>query len=233
METFTILAMLLILLIFAGLLIFSITVTRRAKEARTQIMQALDMTPVPEPDSALLGQIASLYRVPWVTSKDELLNVSRRLIPDGELFLFDLLDTSGDSNSIIESQAIAIRSNTLRLPPFQVFPKVDMGKSAFGGLANAIVQFAVSKVGAPVKFPEFPAFEARYTVTSTDPESARRFFDEDKIRYFSCTEYYALRAGGNLFIFTEIMPRFKLNDPSQMTRRINRALEVYQLLQQA
>lgn len=229
MEILTILALLLILLVFVGMVIFSITATRRAKEAKAQMAQTLGMTPIPQPDSALVEQITALYRTSWEQFKADLLNVSRRSLPDGELFLFDLLDTGGDSTSITESQGVAIRSNTLRLPPFQLYPKVDTSKYALGGLANKIVEWGVSKIGTPVNFPEYPAFQARYAVTSTDPEAARRFFDEEKARYFARTENYALRANGNLFAFAEIEPGFKQNDPAHMTRRINRALEIYRL----
>lgn len=231
MEPLTVLALLLILLVFAGLVIFSIMATRRAKEAKTQMAQTLGMIPISQPDYALLEQIAGLYRSDWGTATYELRNVSRRILPDGELFLFDLVDTSGDGDSITESQGVAIRSSTLRLPPFQLYPKVDTSKYALGGLANRIVEWGVSKSGTLVQFPEFPAFQARYAITSTDPDAVRRFFDEDKARYFPNTESYTLHAGGNLFTFAEIEPGFKVNDPTHMTRRINRALEIYRLFQ--
>ncbi|MCX8063018.1 MAG: hypothetical protein N3D16_10605 [Anaerolineales bacterium] len=232
MSTLTLMVVLLFLLVFAGMVIFAFMSARKAKEAAARMAQTLGMTPVPQPDSVLLEQITALYRTSWEPSKDELLNVSRRLLPDGELFLFDLVATGGESHSIIQSQAVAIRSNTLRLPHFQMHPKVDTSKYALGGLANAIVEWGVSKVGTPVRFPEFPAFDARYAVTSNEPEATRRFFDEDKTRYFANTEYYGIHAGGNLFTFAEVEPGFKINDPSQMTRRITRALEVYRLFGQ-
>lgn len=231
METLNTLVPLLILLVFAGMVWFAVTSSRRAKEAKAQMTQTLGMTPVPQPDSALVEQITDLYRTPWEQFKADLLNVSRRSLPDGELFLFDLLDTGGDSTSITESQGVAIRSNTLKLPPFQLYPKVDTTKYALGSLANKIVEWGVSRVGTPVHFPEFPAFEARYAVTSSDPEAARRFFDEEKARYFASTENYALRANGNLFAFNAIELGFKQNDPARLTRRIHRALEIYHLFQ--
>jgi hypothetical protein len=230
MENITLVIVILILLVFAGLVFFSITSSRRAKEAKAHMAQTLGMTPV-EPDAALPAQISALYQTPGNKPRHSLHNVSRRLLPDGELFLFDLVDRDIESDSWIERQAVAIRSHTLRLPPFQIYPKVDASKYALGGLANAIVEWGISKVGTPIEFPDLPAFEARYAVTSTDPEAARRFFDEARARYFANTEYFGLRAGGNLFTFAEIEPGFKTNDPAQMTRRINRALEIYRLFQ--
>ena len=231
MESLTILVLLLILLVFAGLIVFSITNARQQKQAQAQMAQTLGLTPV-EPDATLLTQISALYQTPGNKPRHSLHHVMRRRLPDGELFLFDLVDRDGESDSWLERQAVAIRSDTLRLPPFQIFPKINPEKYALGALANAIVEWGVSKVGTPVQFPEFPAFQARYTLTSTDPEAAQRFFDEARARFFARTEYYNLRAAGGLFVFAEIQPGVKLNDPAQITNRINRALDIYRLFQE-
>jgi len=231
MESLTILVVLIILLVFAGLIAFSIVNVRQQKQAKTQMAQTLGLTPV-EPDSSLLAQISALYQTPGNKPRHSLHHVMRRRLPDGELFLFDLVDRDGESDSWLERQAVAIRSDTLHLPPFQIFPKINPEKYALGALANAIVEWGASKLGTPVQFPEFPAFQARYTLTSSDPEAARRFFDEDKARFFARTEYYNLRAAGNLFVFAEIQPGLKVNDPAQITNRINRALDIYRLFQE-
>jgi hypothetical protein len=77
-----------------------------------------------------------------------------------------------------------------------------------GGRANKIVEWCVSKQGAPAKFPEFPAFQARFTVTSSYPEAGQRFFDECNAHYFANTEYDTLRATGDPFGLSEVKPGF-------------------------
>lgn len=62
MENITILVILFVLLVFAGLLVFSITSSRRAKEAKAQMAQTLGMTPVEPLPGALrrhLGRLRS------------------------------------------------------------------------------------------------------------------------------------------------------------------------------
>jgi len=232
METLTLLVVLLVLLIFAGLIVFSIMNTRQQKKARAQIAQTLGLTPL-EADETLLAQISALYQTPRNRPRHSLHNVFRRKLPDGELFLFDLVDRDIESDSRIERRAVAVRSDTLRLPPFQLYPKVDAQKYALGNLANTIVEWAAAKTGTPIKFPEFPAFEARYTVTSTDPAAVRQFFNEDKARYFASSASNTLRAADNLFVFSEIELGGKVNDPSRLTGRINRALDIYRLFQES
>jgi hypothetical protein len=229
-ETVTLLVVFLILLVFVGLIVFSITNARQQKQARLQMVQTLGLTPV-EPDETLRMQISALYQTPGNKPRHSPHNVTRRLLPDGELFVFDLVDRDGESDSWLERQAVAIRSDTLQLPPFEMFPKINAEKYALGALANAIIEWGASNVGTPVQFPNFPDFQARYTVTSTDPEAVRRFFDDEKARFFARTEFYGLRAGGNLITFAEMDPSVKVTDPAHITRRVNRALEIYHLFQ--
>lgn len=228
----TVIVALLVALVFGVLVIGSILITRKEKAKRTRLTQAPGMMPVPQPDAALAEQICALHRPARGTATYKLRNVSRRPLADGELFLFDLVDTSGDGDSTTAHQAMAIRSTTLQLPPFKVYPRVDTQQYALGGLANRIVEWAVARVGQPVSFPEYPAFATRYTVTSDDPPAARRFFDERLANYFATTQFYTLHAAGNLFVFAEIGPGFKSGDQSHLARRIDRALEVYHLFRQ-
>ncbi|MGB9631743.1 MAG: hypothetical protein ACPL8I_00300 [Chloroflexaceae bacterium] len=228
----TVVVALLIALVFGVMLIGSIAITRKDRAKKAQAAQALGLAPVAQPDAALAERIFALHRPAWGTATYELRNVWRRPLADGELFLFDLVDTSGDGDSITAHQAVAIRSATLHLPPFMFYPKVDTQQYALGGLANRIVEWAVARVGQPVSFPDYPAFAARYTVTSDDPPAVRRFFDERLANYFATTRFYTLHAAGNLFVFAEIGPGLKTGDQSHLARRIDRALEMYHLFRQ-
>ena len=220
----------LIALMFAVMVIGSIIITRKEniimrkdKAKKAQLAQALGMTPVAQPDAGLAEQIFALYRSTWGSATYKLRNVARRPLADGELFLFDLVDTDSDGDSITAHQAVAIRSATLHLPPFKFYPKGDT-QHTLGGLANKIVEWAVARTGKLVGLPEYPAFAARYAVTSDDPPATRRFFNERVANYFATTQFYTLHAAGDLFVFAEIEPGFKISDQSHMARRIARAL---------
>jgi len=149
----------------------------------------------------------------------------------GELFLFDLTDTGSEGDSWACSQAVAIRSPSLRLPPFELFPKVDSKNYALGGLANKIVAWVAAKSGEPVGFPEFPEFASRYVVISADPEAMRHFFDGRMAGYFAQTAYYSLQAAAELFVFAEIEPGFDTSDQLLMARRLARAQEIFRMWQ--
>jgi hypothetical protein len=218
------------LLLFGFIVYFAITSGRKEKELRQQVSSALGFTPVEE-DPAFANKIFRLYRRAGQENKFKLQYVFRKTIPDGEMFLFDLTDAAGEDESVIERQAVAIVSPYLKLPQFAFFPKAD-SKYALSGIANKVVEWGMSKMGTVIAFPEYPEFGARYVVTSEDDLGlARGFFDERLVLYFSRTQLYMLRGAGDLFTFAEMDTKFKAGEQENVNRRINRALEIFRVLQ--
>lgn len=200
---------------------------------KARMAKSLGLTPLDHPPRSLESKIFSLHRTGWPTTDYSLLNVSHRILKDGELFLFDLVDKSSpDSYRWIQIQAVAIRSASLRLPPFQLHPKMTWKKVGLALLKNKFAAWNLPKVGQKVKFPQFPAFQERYWVTSEFPEAAKRFFDARLAHYFAKTDYYSLRADDDLLVFVDLEPDLNVNHPDHMTRRLKRALEIYRLLRQ-
>jgi hypothetical protein len=224
-----------ILFVFGFLMIFGWIVTmliqssRKEKETKKQVIQSLGFSSF-DADESLAEKISSLYQRAWSKNSYQLRNVSRRLIPGGEMFLFDLVDTSGEDDSWMERQAVAIISSSLNLPPFAFFPKSNQ-KYALSGLANRIVEWGMSKIGEPVAFSQYPALAERYVITSQDSDGLRLFMDESLARFFCQTEMYMLHAAGDIFTFAEMDPNLKTADIQSMTRRINRAMEIFHALQ--
>jgi hypothetical protein len=218
------------LLLFGGILYFAIQSTRKEAEQKKQMAQSLGFSPV-ETDPKLEEKIARLYRRSGAQTRYELRNVSRRTIPDGEMYLFDLVDKSGDDDSWTERQAVAIVSSYLKLPPFTLFPKTDQ-KYALSGLANKVLEWGMTFVGSPIPFPEYPDFNARYVVTSNESSDwVRGFFDQRVVDYFSRTQMFMLHGMDDIFTFVEMDPKFKPADPESMSHRVNQALDVLRVLQ--
>ena len=217
------------LLIIGGFIFLAIQSSRKDLEAKQQTAQNMGFTPATA-DAALRDKISTLYQRSGVQNRYELRNVSQKRTPDGDIYLFDLINTSGEDDSATENQAVAIVSPYLKLPQFTFFPKSDE-KYKLSGLANMVLEWGTSMLGNPVPFPEFPAFNARYIVSSNQPDLVRGFLDESIARYFSQTQMYSLHASGNIFTFSEMEPRFNTSDPNSMNQRVNRAMEIFRTLQ--
>lgn len=217
------------LFVFGGILYMSMQSSRKDKETKQLVTQSLGFASC-EADGSLVEKISSLYQRPGSNPKYQLRHVSRNRIPNGEMFLFDLVDTSGEDDSWAERQAVAVISPALKLPPFAFFPKSNP-KYALSGLANQIVEWGMAKIGESVALPQYPALGERYVITSQDADGLRLFMDESLARFFSQTEMYTIHAAGDMFTFAEMDPHFKTADIQSMTRRINRAMEIFRALQ--
>jgi hypothetical protein len=230
MDIIGVLVLLGFLAFFGGMLYFAISTVRREAEQKKQLAQSLGFSPI-EADANLADKIAALYRRPGARTRYELRNVSRRVTPDGEMYLFDLVDKSGDDDSWTEKQAVAITSPYLKMPPFTLFPKADQ-KYAISGLANKVLEWGMSFVSSQVEFPEYPEFESLYIVTSNESSDwVRGFFDQRLADYFSRTQMFMLRAADDIFTFSEMGTKLDGGDPNILSQRVNRALEVFRALQ--
>lgn len=218
------------LLFFGGMIYFAVQSSRKDVEKKQQAAGSLSFSTV-EADLKLTSKIAELYRRPGSHTNYEMRNVSRKVIPNGEMYLFDLVNTSGEDDSWLERQAVAIVSPYLEIPPFILFPKADQ-KYALSGLANKVLEWGMSFVGTPVAFPEYPEFNARYILASEEgTDWVRGFFDQDMAQYFSRTQMFALHAAGNVFTFSEMGVNFDASDQNVMSQRVNRALDIFRLMQ--
>lgn len=230
MDMIGILVLLGFLVFFGGMVYFAISTTRRETEQKKQLAQSLGFSPV-ESDPKLTEKIAALYRRPGAQTRYELQNVSRRSIPDGEMYIFDLVDKSGDDDSWTERQAVAIVSPYLKLPPFTLYPKADQ-KYALSGLANKVLEWGMTFVGSPIPFPEYPEFNARYIVTSNESSDwVRGFFDQRLVDYFSRTQMFMLHGMDDIFTFSEMDFSRRPDIQENVSRRVNQTLDIFRVLQ--
>ncbi len=218
-----------ILLLFILVVYFMITSARKEKAAKAQLAFALGFSSC-APDPALLEQILSLYPNRQL-SQCRFDNLFRKPFPDGDIYLFDLTDTSGNDSTQVEDQAVAVLSPHLDLPPLMIYPLADIQGWA-ANLANRVMRFVAGKIGSPVEFPEVPEFQKKYLLSSWDPESARQFFEPQMLRQLAQTSLLSIEARGNLFILSSLDPAHRKLDQQVLSSRVNQALEIYTILQQ-
>lgn len=220
-----------VFLLIIGFFVFiTIRSTQNDVEVKQQIARNMGFTPI-SADTVLSEKIFALYQRKGALNKYKLRNVSQKRTPDGDIYLFDLINTSGEDDSSTENQAVAVISPRLHLPSFTLFPKSDE-KYKLSGITNKILEWGTSlMLGNPVPFQKYPTFNARYIITSDQQDLVYGFIDENIAHYFSKTQMYSLHADKNIFTFSELEPLFNTNDSSSMNRRVNRAVEIFRMLQ--
>lgn len=223
-----------VLLVFGLMLAFIIRSERKGRGTKLQISQSLGFTPMSEPPPELIRKINQLYqnirgnRDEPEEVKYELQNVSHKRLADSEMFIFDLINTSGDDDSYTEVQAVAMISHHLSLPNCVIFPKADIN-GPLTNLGNQVLGWVVSKFGNPVEFPQFPEFEQRYLVSSPDPDGTRQFLDDSKLRRLAKTRLLGIHAREDMFTLSHInMSAMSLTRES-MSERVNQAMDVFSI----
>ena len=223
------------LALFGGIVYWMIRSEKDTQERKLRFSQVLGFTPA-APAPELIEKITRLYQSVrfekdrQVGDRYELQNVSTKRILEGEMVLFDLIDTSGEDDSHLENQAVAIHSPDLDLPPFLLFPKTDQ-EGALANAANKVLSWLVAVVGDPVDFSDHPAFERRYLVSSSEPEAVRNFLDETKIRRLLGTSLLTLHAGGDIFSLSRIEMGAQPLSQEVLSDRVNQALSLFSVFQ--
>lgn len=216
-----------IILLFGILVFFMIRAEKAEKGRKLQIARDLGFFSV-EPDPSLTDRISQLYQHQLGESAFELRNVSRKQIPDGEMYLFDLVNTAGEEDSVTEDQAIAIASQYLNMPEFTIFPKVDI--EGFGGkFANSLLQWVVAKVGDPLDFPDHVEFQKRYLVSSADEQGTRQFLDARKLQLLAQVRLLGIHARGDMFILSKFDQVSQTRTRETIGERVSQAMDLYQI----
>lgn len=219
----------LIIIIFFGVLVFFLIRAEKAEKSRkSQLAQGLGFEPV-EPDKILVERIGQLYENKWGDKHHfELRNVFRKQIPDGEMYLFDLVNTGGDEESYTEDQAIAVLSRYLKMPEFIIIPQVNL--EGFGGkFANSLLQWVVSKAGNPVDFQDHPKFQQRYLVSSHDEQGTRQFLDDRRLHLLAQARSLGIHASGDLFVLSKVDQVSQPRSDKSVSERVSQAMDVYQI----
>ena len=221
-----------ILLLFGLLVVYIIYSERKGRAAKIKLSRSLGFSPI-DPEPELIQKIVRLYQglrkngYPPADDQFQLQNVACKRLPDYDLFIFDLLNRSGDEDSYTEDGALAVVSHHLKLPTFMVFPKADFeGTLSFMG--NKFLTWIFTKVGNPIGFPECPEFERRYLVSSPDPAGTRQFLNESRLHQMAKTRMMSIQAGGDLFTISRVDQFTKpVNDKETMSTRIQLARDVF------
>jgi hypothetical protein len=229
MDRLSVLVLVAILLLF-GLIVYWMVLSARKEVARKPHMAAaLGFAPAAAADPALLDQILSVSPRRDHAGRFELRNVYRKPFVDGELVIFDLVNTGGEEENQVENQTVAVISPELDMPHVMIFPQADTEGWATG-LANRVMRAVVARSGDLLEFPGSPEFGSRYLLASDEPGAARQFFTPDVLRELAQTRYLTISAARGVFTLSSFDLSRKAFDQQSMSARVDQALRVFRIL---
>jgi hypothetical protein len=200
MDTIIILIIIGFVLLFGAVLVYSIRSNAKARARKEEAAQAAGFTPLPSPPPEICARIIELHEKPGRT-RFKLQNLSTKSFPDGEMYLFDLEETSGEDNTQLAAQDVLIVSQYLQMPRFSLVPRLEAG-GKLGEVANRVLEWAATRQGKRIELTGHAEFDRRYWVTGPDREAIDRFLTPNRLEGFASTQYYDLEAGGDAFAFS-------------------------------
>lgn len=197
--------MILIILVFGlifGLAIFySILNQKRIEFQKRSAASSLGFVLLDEPSQEIQKQIILLFSAPH-RKRLKLSNLWYKRFLDGEIYLFDLMETSGEDSTTLADQGLLFVSPYLQLPRFLLHPRIQFG-GKLADLANRFIQWAASYEGQPVDLSDHPEFSQRYFISGKDHASIRKFFTPDRLNLLTNLGSYSLQADGNSFALSK------------------------------
>lgn len=216
---------------FAILLFASLRANRLAAARKKDSAALLGLRHLSSFDPILLQRIAPLLHRNS-TNGLELRNVYQRKLPDGDLYMFDLWDTSGESSSSVCDSAFALFSPELALPRLSLLPRLEEnGKLA--ALANRFIGWAASQSLPHIDFDGPFDFVQNYLVFGLDEPVVRSFLDDILRSRLAHLKGVSIETEGGLIIVSDAFRRFMnpAGQPPELSSEMDRALSVFHMFQ--
>ncbi len=149
------------ILLVGAIVLWMVRSNRQQKQERAEMAAMLGFQPVAKTDYALLKDRLAVINPRYGKNDHELRDVFLHRLPEGDLYLYDLWDTGGDSSSVVHSRALAMVIPEKHFPRFSITSRLAMpGK--FAVLANKMITWAMAHDMKVIDFPESPQFNERF-----------------------------------------------------------------------
>jgi hypothetical protein len=220
----------LLIVLAIGVVIYFMYSRERKRGAEKQTA-ALEMgfQLIKEVDPSLTGRIVQFYKRKQRQNL-RVRNVFKRIESDAAIYLFDLLDYSGETVSYLADAAIAVVSPSLHLPRFSIYPKLG-DKSHVSGWADALLERADAKRADRIVLGKNPYFEQNYFLTGENEQEVREFLTNTILSHFSDQKLWRIEAGGDLFTFSSLgsTRNISAGSPLEPHERLQEALGLFDI----
>ncbi len=232
LNTNTLIGILVVLgfiLFFGWMIVWMARSTKQQKKERADMAAMLGFQPVLKTDHVTLKSRLAHINPKHGSNDKELRDVFVKHIPEGDLYLYDLWDTSGDSSNAIQSLALALVTTERLFPRFVISSRLAM-PGMLAQLANKVLSWSVGFQMTVVDFPEEPDFNEHFVVAGNDELEVRNLLNSSILHRIKGYKGILLAGGGDTL---EYSPQFEKNagkkDINYLSTRINSALDVMRL----
>jgi hypothetical protein len=217
------------ILLIGAIVLWMVRSNKQQKKERAEMAAMLGFHPAANTDYALLKDRLAVINPRYVKNDQELREVFLHRLPEGDLYLYDLWDTGGDSSSVVHSRALAMVVPEKHFPRFSITSRLVMpGK--FAGLANKVITWAMARDMKVIDFPESPEFNTRFIVAGENELPLRELFNSTILDQLKGYEGVFLAGGGDTLMFSQQFEKSTAQkDINILSSRINKAVDIMRL----
>ncbi len=224
-----ILVVLVFILFFVWMIVWMARSTKRQKQERADMAAMLGFQPVLKPDFVKLKSRLAHINPKHGSNSKELRDVFVKHLPEGDLYLYDLWDTSGDSSNVIQDRALALVVTGRQYPRFVISARLSM-PGMLAQLANKVISWAVGYQMTIFDFPEEPDFNEHFVVAGEDELEVRNLLNSSILHRIKGHEGIFLAGGGDTLEYSPQFEKFTgKKDINYLSTRINSGLDVMRL----
>jgi hypothetical protein len=177
MQIIAVIAVLGFIGLIAGIVFLMFLAAKKERARKVELASTLGFQPVEKPDAALTERFFTLHRY-TKNSRYSLRNVFVRNTPEGQMYLYDLDDNSGESSTRVVNMGVAIVTPGRDLPRFIIYPRINLG-GKLASFANRAIEWLASRNMERVEMDDRPGFEQRYIVNADDAMRAREIINNN------------------------------------------------------
>lgn len=186
---------------FVTLLFFLINKQKLRKISQLKTLSAMGFVRVDRDLALVTGILQGLSRESDSTSI-RIENLFLKALPDGKLYLLDIVDRSDSEKMPFGELAVLMISHNMNLPRFSIYPKLSL-QGRLGNLTNTLLETVYSKIGTVVEEWGDELFEDRYVVITDFEDEVRGVLTTRVIERFNGIEGLALECDQNVMLINQ------------------------------
>lgn len=218
-----------IVLIIGGLTYWGIASSRRRKQELAEMAGMIGFHPVPKTVYPELKARLARINPRHGSSSKSLQDVFVKSVPEGDLYLYDLWDNSGESSSVTQNRALALVIPGKQFPRFVISARLK-ATGMLAQLADKLIAWAFGHDLKIVDFQDEPDLNEHFLVAGDDESKVHDMFNSSIFQRLKGLDGLFLAGGGDTL---EYSPQFEKysgkKDVNYLSHKINTALDVMRL----
>lgn len=201
MEEYIFLLIILGAAILAVILFFAINRQRMQQINRLKNIASLGFVRADQ-EVERISDLVSEFKRNSDSAQVEVKNLFYKVVPDGKIYLLDVVDHSEGEQTPFGEMAVLIQSKQLSLPRFSIYPKL-MVDGMLGNLVAVFLERLYAKLGQKIEDWHDPEFERNYVVIGENETAIREVLNGTLLDYINGLRGFVIEFNRDMILLNQ------------------------------